>query len=77
MKSLLTEYCEELLNTDAFKKDAKAAYEAVYKEWVKAYANDKGQFTLYRAKGCDKWQHRLQGPRRPARTAGRLRRSRS
>ncbi|MCC6657572.1 MAG: GspE/PulE family protein [Rhodocyclaceae bacterium] len=54
MKSLLTEYCEELLNTDTFKKDAKAAYEAVYKEWTKAYANDKGQFTLYRAKGCDK-----------------------
>ena len=54
MKSLLTEYCEELLNTDTFKKDAKAAYEAVYKEWTKAYAHDKGQFTLYRAKGCDK-----------------------
>ena len=54
MKSLLTEYCEELLNTDTFKKDAKAAYEAVYKEWTQAYANDKGQFTLYRAKGCDK-----------------------
>jgi type II secretory ATPase GspE/PulE/Tfp pilus assembly ATPase PilB-like protein len=54
MKSLLTEYCEELLNTDAFKKDTKAAYEAVYKEWTKAYSNDKGQFTLYRAKGCDK-----------------------
>jgi type II secretory ATPase GspE/PulE/Tfp pilus assembly ATPase PilB-like protein len=54
MKSLLTEYCEELLNTAAFKKDAKAGYEAVYKEWAKTYADDKGQFKLYRAKGCEK-----------------------
>jgi len=54
MKSLLTEYCEELLNTATFKKDAKAGYEAVYKEWAKNYADDKGQFKLYRAKGCDK-----------------------
>ncbi len=54
MKSLLTEYCEELLNTAAFKKDAKSAYEAVYREWTKQYADGKGQFTLYRAKGCDK-----------------------
>jgi type II secretory ATPase GspE/PulE/Tfp pilus assembly ATPase PilB-like protein len=54
LKSLLTEYCEELLNTATFKKDAKAGYEAVYKEWVKNYADDKGQFKLYRAKGCEK-----------------------
>jgi len=41
MKSLLTEYCEELLNTANFKKDAKAGYESVYKEWAKNYADDK------------------------------------
>ncbi len=50
MKHFLSEYCEELANTETFKRDGKAAYEAVYKEWVKKYANDKGQFTLYRAK---------------------------
>jgi type II secretory ATPase GspE/PulE/Tfp pilus assembly ATPase PilB-like protein len=38
------------VNTETFKREGKAAYEAVYKEWVKKYGNDKGQFTLYRAK---------------------------
>jgi type II secretory ATPase GspE/PulE/Tfp pilus assembly ATPase PilB-like protein len=50
MKHFLSEYCEELVHTETFKRDGKAAYEAVYKEWVKKYADDKGQFTLYRAK---------------------------
>ena len=50
MKHFLSEYCEELANTETFRRDGKAAYEAVYKEWAKKYANDKGQFTLYRAK---------------------------
>jgi type II secretory ATPase GspE/PulE/Tfp pilus assembly ATPase PilB-like protein len=53
MKHILQEYCSELLNTGPFKKDAKAAYEHVYRDLAKHYANDKGQFTLYRAKGCD------------------------
>ena len=53
IKSLLNEYCEELMNTEPFKKDAKGAMEAVYKDWVKAYGNEKGQLTLYRPVGCD------------------------
>jgi type II secretory ATPase GspE/PulE/Tfp pilus assembly ATPase PilB-like protein len=53
VKALLTEYCQELLNTTPFKKDAKAAYEGVYKDLAKNYANDKGQFTLYKKVGCD------------------------
>ncbi len=53
IKSLLNEYCEELMSTEPFKKDAKAAVEAVYKEWVKIYGNEKGQLTLYRPVGCD------------------------
>jgi type II secretory ATPase GspE/PulE/Tfp pilus assembly ATPase PilB-like protein len=53
MKHLLQEYCSELLNTGPFKKDAKGAYEHVYRELAKHYANDKGQFTLYKPKGCD------------------------
>ena len=54
MKLLLTEYCEELLNTLAFKKDAKGSYEAIYKDWARDYADAKGQFKLYRPAGCDK-----------------------
>ncbi|MBX3667561.1 MAG: GspE/PulE family protein [Rhodocyclaceae bacterium] len=51
MKSLLQEYCEELLNTSAFKADAKGSYERIYRDWNKLYS-DSGQFKLYRAKGC-------------------------
>ena len=53
IKILLQEYCSELLNTTEFKKDAKTGYERVYKEWIKNYGNDKGQFTIYRKNGCD------------------------
>jgi type II secretory ATPase GspE/PulE/Tfp pilus assembly ATPase PilB-like protein len=53
IKMLLQEYCAELLNTTVFKKDTKAAYENIYKDLVKTYANEKGQFTLYRPRGCE------------------------
>ncbi|MFI4922951.1 MAG: GspE/PulE family protein, partial [Burkholderiales bacterium] len=53
LKALLTEYCEELKNTAHWKKDPKGAYEQVYKEWVKSFGNDKGQFTLYQPVGCE------------------------
>jgi type II secretory ATPase GspE/PulE/Tfp pilus assembly ATPase PilB-like protein len=53
IKLLLQEYCQELLNTTTFKKDAKSAYENIYKELVKSYGNDKGQLTLYRKVGCE------------------------
>jgi type II secretory ATPase GspE/PulE/Tfp pilus assembly ATPase PilB-like protein len=53
IKGLLQEYCQELLNTPEFKKDAKAGFERVYKDLVKTYADDKGQFTFYRKAGCD------------------------
>jgi len=52
MKHFLTEYAEELLNTDEFKQDANAGYSRIYKEWVKSYADPQGQFTLYNAAGC-------------------------
>jgi len=48
VRSLLNEYCDELMNTEAFKKDPKGSVENVYKEWLKKYGNDKGQLTLYR-----------------------------
>ena len=53
IKALLDEYALELQNTSTWKKDAKAAYDAVYKDWTKRLADDKGQFTLYSAVGCD------------------------
>ena len=52
IKQLLREYCEDLSNTELWKKDPKVASEAIYQEWLKRYAKD-GKFTLYRAKGCD------------------------
>jgi type II secretory ATPase GspE/PulE/Tfp pilus assembly ATPase PilB-like protein len=54
LTAFLREYCEELMNTPRFKADPKGAMEAVYKEWVKNYGNDKGQLSLYKPVGCDK-----------------------
>jgi len=54
LTAFLREYCEELMNTPKFKADPKGSMEAVYKDWVKQYGNDKGQITLYKAVGCDK-----------------------
>jgi type II secretory ATPase GspE/PulE/Tfp pilus assembly ATPase PilB-like protein len=53
IKSLLEEYCQELKNTDFWKKDPKAAYEGIYREWVKTFGNEQGQITLYAPVGCD------------------------
>src|SRR5262252_5178495 len=54
LTSFLREYCEELMSTARFKADPKGAMEAVYKEWVKLYGNDKGQLSFYKPVGCDK-----------------------
>jgi type II secretory ATPase GspE/PulE/Tfp pilus assembly ATPase PilB-like protein len=54
LTSFLREYCEELMSTSRFKADPKGAMEAVYKDWVNAYGNDKGQLSFYRPVGCDK-----------------------
>jgi len=53
IKILLEEYCQELKNTDSWKRDPKAAYEAIYREWAKSFADDKGQFTVYAPVGCE------------------------
>ncbi|MEQ1674577.1 MAG: GspE/PulE family protein [Candidatus Nitrotoga sp.] len=53
IKSLLTEYSVELMNTTIWKQDPNAAYQALYAEWVKLFADAKGQFTLYDPVGCD------------------------
>ncbi|HJV10291.1 MAG TPA: GspE/PulE family protein, partial [Burkholderiales bacterium] len=54
LTSFLREYCEELMTTPRFKADPKGAMEAVYREWVKVYGNDKGQLTFYKPVGCDR-----------------------
>jgi type II secretory ATPase GspE/PulE/Tfp pilus assembly ATPase PilB-like protein len=54
LTSFLREYCDELMNLPKFKADPKGAMEAVYKDWVKHYGNDKGQLTFYKPVGCDK-----------------------
>ena len=54
IKTLLTEYSNELVNTTTWKKDPAAATKAVYDEWRKLFADDKGQFTLYTPVGCEK-----------------------
>ena len=53
LQLLLTEYCEELLNTETFLKDADAGRAAVLAGWRQRYADKDGKFTLYRAVGCD------------------------
>ena len=53
LKSLLDEYTLELQNMPSWKKDPKGSYEEIYREWTKDFADDKGQFTLYSAVGCD------------------------
>jgi type II secretory ATPase GspE/PulE/Tfp pilus assembly ATPase PilB-like protein len=54
IKALLAEYAGELMNTEAWKKDANAAYKALYAEWIKLFGDDKGQITLYEHVGCEK-----------------------
>ncbi|NRR29483.1 GspE/PulE family protein [Oxalobacteraceae bacterium] len=53
MELLLTEFCEELLNTESFIRDAKAGRAAVLAGWRQRYADKDGRFTMYRAVGCD------------------------
>ncbi|HXM81095.1 MAG TPA: GspE/PulE family protein [Burkholderiales bacterium] len=54
LTSFLREYCEELMNTPRFKADPKGAMEAVYRDWVKTYGNERGQLAFYKPVGCDK-----------------------
>jgi type II secretory ATPase GspE/PulE/Tfp pilus assembly ATPase PilB-like protein len=53
VQALLTEFSEELRNTEEFKADADAGRARVLAGWKQNYANAEGKFTLYRAVGCD------------------------
>ena len=50
---LLNEYTLELQHTKSWKEDATRAHQKVFEEWKRTFANDKGEFTLHTAKGCD------------------------
>jgi type II secretory ATPase GspE/PulE/Tfp pilus assembly ATPase PilB-like protein/GAF domain-containing protein len=54
IKLMLEEYSAELVNTATWKKDPAAAMKALYAEWRKLFADDKGQFTIYGPVGCEK-----------------------
>ncbi|MGH8677432.1 MAG: secretion system protein E, partial [Burkholderiales bacterium] len=53
IKDLLEEYCIELKQADSWKRDPKAAFEGIYRDWVKMFGDDKGQLTLYAPVGCE------------------------
>ena len=53
IKSLLTEYCDELNHIDRFKANPVAAYQEVHDQWIKQYGDDAGQITLCKPAGCD------------------------
>jgi type II secretory ATPase GspE/PulE/Tfp pilus assembly ATPase PilB-like protein/GAF domain-containing protein len=53
VRRLITEYTEELKNTETFKKDPQAYMKGVYDEWVKKYGDEKGQLVVHEAVGCD------------------------
>ena len=52
IKALLTEYAQELNNTPKWKRDPNSAFKELYGEWIKLFADEKGQFTLYEKVGC-------------------------
>ncbi len=53
LKLILEEYCQELTQTEDWKRDPEAASEGVYRDWVQRFADGTGQFTLYTPVGCD------------------------
>ena len=53
LKLILEEYCQELTQTEDWKRDSEAASEGVYRDWVQRFADGAGQFTLYTPVGCD------------------------
>ena len=50
---LMNEYAIELQNTRAWKENAVKEREKLFDEWKRNFANEKGEFVLYTAKGCD------------------------
>ena len=53
LKAFLEEYSLELLATTTWKKDMKAAKEALMQGWIKDFGNEKGEIMIYEPVGCD------------------------
>jgi len=53
IRLLMDEYALELQNTEAWKKDPQGERAKLEQEWRQSFANDKGEFTLHQAKGCE------------------------
>ncbi|HEY6896832.1 MAG TPA: GspE/PulE family protein [Rhodocyclaceae bacterium] len=51
IKQYMTEYCSELVNTETFKREGKAAFEATYKRLLTDYGKD-GKLVFHKAVGC-------------------------
>ena len=53
VKHFITEYCDELKNTEEFKKDLNAGYKKVFDRFQKDYGFGKPEFQMYKPVGCD------------------------
>lgn len=54
LKTLLSEYSTELVNTEYWQKDPNASFKSLFTEWVKQYGDEKGNINLYEKVGCEK-----------------------
>jgi type II secretory ATPase GspE/PulE/Tfp pilus assembly ATPase PilB-like protein len=52
LNSLLAEYCMELDAAAISGEGVKTAHEQIWQDWQRQFADPSGQFTLYRAAGC-------------------------
>ena len=53
VRHLLDEYCEDLMQTPAFREDPERAREQILAGWRQRYGDAEGRFTLYQPVGCD------------------------
>jgi type II secretory ATPase GspE/PulE/Tfp pilus assembly ATPase PilB-like protein len=53
LTALIDEYSLEMLATTTWKKDVKAAKEALLQGWIKDFGNEKGEIMIYEPVGCD------------------------
>ena len=57
IKSLLQEYCAELIALPTWQQNSKAMMEGIYQDWLKQFADAQGHLTLYEAVGCEACNH--------------------
>jgi type II secretory ATPase GspE/PulE/Tfp pilus assembly ATPase PilB-like protein len=53
INALLEEYSLELVATATWKKNLKAAKDALYRHWITEFGNEQGEIALYSAVGCE------------------------